>query len=86
MVVGPCTHCGRLTDDVENICSHCQQRKEKKAVVSPELRSQIEKAIKMAEQYHKGFRVIQNQRGEILVFPTAVPVKEGTSVLYETGV
>lgn len=82
--MGPCTHCGRLTDDVENTCSHCQQRKEKKAVVSPELRSQIEKAIKMAEQYQKPFRVIKNQRGEMLVFPATVAVKEGTSVLYET--
>ncbi|MCC5468413.1 hypothetical protein [Pelosinus baikalensis] len=84
--MGPCAHCGRLTDDVENICSHCQQRNEKRAAVNPEVRSQIDKAVKMAEQYHKGFRVIQNQRGEILVFPTAVPVKEGTSVLYETEV
>jgi hypothetical protein len=71
---------------VENICSHCQQRKEKKTAVNPEVRSQIDKAVKMAEQYHKGFRVIQNQRGERLVFPTAVPVKEGTLVLFETEV
>lgn len=84
--MGPCVHCGRLTYDVENICSHCQQRKEKKAAVSPELRSHIVKANKMAEQYQKPFRVIQNQRGEILVFPVAVSVKEGTTVLYETGV
>ena len=80
--MGPCVHCGRLTDDVENICSHCQKRKNRKVAISPELRSQIEKATKMAEQYQKAFRVIQNQRGEILVFPTAVPVKEGTTVLY----
>jgi len=84
--VGPCVHCGRLTDNAEKICSHCQQRKEKRAAVNPEVRSQIEKAVKMAGQYHKGFRVVQNQRGEILVFPTAVPVREGTSVLYETEV
>jgi hypothetical protein len=84
--VGPCVYCGRLTDHIGNGCSHCQQRKEKKATVSPELRSQKEKAIKMAEQYQKPFRVIKNQRGEILVFPAAVPVHEGTTVLYETGV
>lgn len=82
--MGPCVHCGRLTDNAENICSHCQQRKG--SIVSSEVRSQIDKAVKMAEQYHKGFRVIRNQRGEILVFPTAVPVREGTSVLYETEV
>jgi recombinational DNA repair protein RecR len=82
--VGPCVHCGRLTDHEESICSYCQQRKERKSVVSPELRSQKEKAIKMAEQYQKPFRVIKNQHGEILVFPAAVPVQQGTSVLYET--
>jgi hypothetical protein len=82
--VSPCVYCGRITDHVGNVCSHCQQRKEKKAAVSPELRIQKEKAIKMAEQYQKPFRVIKNQRGELLVFPAAVPVQEGTSVLYET--
>ena len=82
--MGPCVHCGRLTDHVESICSHCQQRKEQKAAVSSELRSQKEKAIRMAGQYQKPFRVIKNQRGEMLVFPAAVPVQEGTLVLYET--
>jgi len=82
--VGPCVHCGRLTDHIEGICSYCQQRKEKKAAASLELRSQKEKAIRMAEQYQKPFRVIKNQHGELLVFPVSVPVQEGTSVLYET--
>ncbi|MCC5464490.1 hypothetical protein [Pelosinus baikalensis] len=50
--MGPCVHCGRLTDDVKNTCSHCQHRKEKKTAVNPEVRSQIDKAVKMAEQYH----------------------------------
>ena len=82
----PCIYCGRLTADAEGICSHCQQRKqEKKAAISPELRRQIKKAEQMAEQYHKPFRVIKNQRGELAVFPVAVPVKDGTLVLYETG-
>lgn len=80
--MGSCVYCGRLTDHAENGCSLCQQRK--KAAVSPELRNQKEKALKMAEQYQKPFRVIQNLRGEILVFPAAVPVQEGTKVLYET--
>ncbi|AIF51862.1 hypothetical protein [Pelosinus sp. UFO1] len=82
----PCVYCGRLTSDVENVCSHCQRRKEKNGAVSPELRSQKEKAIKMALQYQKPFRVIKNQRGEMLVFPVSVPVQEGTLVLYETEV
>lgn len=84
--MGPCVHCGRLTSDLESVCSHCQQRKERKATVSPELSRQREKANKMAEQYQKPFRVIKNQRGEMLVFPVSVPVQEGTLVLYETEV
>ncbi len=80
----PCEYCGRLTNDLEKICSLCQQRKERKAAVTLEIRSQKEKAIRMAEQYQKPFRVIKNLRGEILVFPAAVPVREGTMVLYET--
>jgi hypothetical protein len=71
---------------VENVCSHCQRRKEKNAAASPELSNQKEKAIKMALQYQKPFRVIKNQRGEVLVFPASVPVQEGTLVLYETEV
>ncbi|MBP2658148.1 MAG: hypothetical protein H6Q69_1180 [Firmicutes bacterium] len=47
----------------------------KKTAVNPEVRSQIDKAVKMAAQYYKGFRVIQNQHGEIVVFPTVVPIK-----------
>jgi hypothetical protein len=79
--VSPCVYCGRLTTHEESICSYCQQRK-----IGPELRSQKEKARKMAEQYQKPFRVVKNQRGELLVFPATVPVQEGTLVLYETEV
>ncbi len=82
--MNPCVYCGRLTTHEKSICSYCQQRK--KAAVSPELRSQKEKAISMAERYQKPFRVIKNLRGELLVFPATVPVQEGTEVLYETEV
>lgn len=81
--MGPCMHCGRLTSDLESVCSHCQRRKAK---VSSELRRQKDMADKMAEQYQKEFRVIKNLRGEMLVFPATVPVQEGTLVLYETEV
>jgi len=85
--MGPCVYCGRLTGDVEEICSHCQQRKqEKKAAINPELRRQVDAAERLAEQYQKPFRVVKNERGELLVFPFAVPVKDGTLVLHETGV
>jgi hypothetical protein len=47
----------------------------KKIAVNPEVRSQIDKAVKMAVQYYKGFRVIQNPAREILVFLTAVHTK-----------
>lgn len=67
----PCEYCGRLMNHLVKMCSLCQQRKERKAAVTAELRSQKEKAIKMAEQYQKPFRVIKNLRGEILVFPSA---------------
>lgn len=82
--MGLCVKCGRLMSELERSCSHCQQHKEKKSTSSPELRRQKEKAIKMAEQYQKPFRVIKNQRGELLVFPASVSVQEGTLVLYET--
>ena len=83
----PCAYCGRLTCDTDGICSHCQQRKqEKKVAINPELRSQAEKANKMADKYSVPYRVIKNQRGELLVFPVSVPVKDGTLVLYETEV
>jgi hypothetical protein len=40
----------------------------KKTAVNPEVRSQIDKAVKMAAQYYKAFRVIQNlARGDISV-------------------
>jgi hypothetical protein len=86
-MMGSCMYCGRLTDDAEGTCSHCQQRKQaKKLAISPELRRQMGLADRMTDQYQKSFRVIKNQRGELSVFPVAVPVKDGTLVLYETGV
>ncbi|WP_378955408.1 hypothetical protein [Pelosinus sp. sgz500959] len=85
--MGPCIYCGRLTADAEGICSHCQQRKqEKKVDISPELRRLMSIAERMSEQYRKPFRVIKNQRGELLVFSSVVPVANFSTVMYETGV
>lgn len=88
-IMGSCVYCGRLTTDVEGICSHCQQRRQAKEMTKIQTETSKldywkDRAKELALTSGKVQVVVDYGNGSCQVWPKTL-VGSGWNVVHETG-